>query len=53
MSQNGLKPTSLMMSLTKNLKPKIYFSLQTRRLAEYFESLNSSLAQLAEELCCW
>jgi len=27
--------------------------LQTRRLTEYFEGLNSSLAQLTKELCCW
>jgi len=29
-----------MMSLTKNPKPKIFFSLQTRRLAESFQGLN-------------
>jgi len=35
-----------MTSLTKDLKPKtkIFFSLQTRRLTESFEGLNSSLA---------
>jgi len=27
--------------------------VQTRRLAESFEGLNSSLAQSAEELWCW
>jgi len=27
--------------------------MQTRRPAESFEGLNSSLAQSAEELCCW
>jgi len=53
MSQKGQKPTSLMASLTKNLKPKneTFFSLQTRSLAESFEGLNSSLAQSAKELC--
>jgi len=41
-----------MMSPTKNLKPKTknIFSLRTRRLAESFEGLNSSLAQSAGEL---
>jgi len=29
----------------------MFFSLQTQRLAESFEGLNSSLAQLPEELC--
>jgi len=35
-----------MTSLKKNshLPTKKFFSLQTRRLAEYFEGLNSSLA---------
>jgi len=45
-----------MMSLTKNLQPpnqKIFFRVQTRRLADPFESLNSSLAQSAEELWRW
>jgi len=44
-----------MTSLTKKLKPKTnyVFSLQTRRLAESFKGLNSSLAQSAEELCSW
>jgi len=32
---------------------QICFSLQTQRLAESFEGLNSSLAQSAEELCSW
>jgi len=27
--------------------------VQTRRLADLFEPLNSSLAQLVEELWCW
>jgi len=42
------------MSLTKNLKPKTkkFFSFQTQRLADSFEGLNRSLAQLVEELCC-
>jgi len=51
MSQTGQKPTSPMTSFTKKPKTKNIFSLQTRRLAEIFEGLNSSLAQLAEELC--
>jgi len=39
-----------MTSLTKNPKTKNYFSLQTRRSAESFEGLNSSLAQSTGEL---
>jgi len=35
----------------RNLKPKNFFSLQTRRLAESFEGLNRSLALTALELC--
>jgi len=52
MSQNGPKTTSLVTSLTKNLhlQPKNFFRVQTRRLAEHFEGLNSFLAQSAEEL---
>jgi len=50
MIQNCQKPTSLMMSLTKKTKPKFIFSLQTLRLAKYFECLNSSRAQSAGEL---
>jgi len=44
-----------MTSPTKNLQPKIknFFTLQTRRLAESFESLISSLVQSAEELYSW
>jgi len=38
---------------TRNPKPKHFFSLQTRILAEFFKGLNSSLVQLAEELWCW
>ena len=58
MSQNGPKTTSHMMSLTKHLQPpgpnqKMFFRVQTRRLADPFEPLNSSLAQTAEELGCW
>jgi len=46
MSQNGLKTTSLVTSLTKNLQPqpKNFFPVQTRRMANRFEPLNSSLA---------
>jgi len=36
-----------------NPNPKQIFALQTRRLSESFEGLNSSVAQLAEELCYW
>jgi len=52
-AKNGQKPTLLMTSLTKKLKPttKSFFSLQTQRLAESLEGFNSSLAQSAEELC--
>jgi len=40
-----------MTSLTKNLKPKKFFLLQTQRLAESFEGLNNSLTQSVAELC--
>jgi len=40
-----------MISLTE--KPKIFFSLQTQRLAKSFEGLKSALAQSAKELCGW
>jgi len=48
MSQNDAKTTSLMMSLTKNPhpQPQNFFRVQSRRLADPFEPLNSSLAQL-------
>jgi len=38
LSQNGQKPTPLMMSSTKKLKPKTknFFSVQTRRLVKSF-----------------
>jgi len=41
-----------MTSVTKNPQPqpKNFFQVQSRRLAYSFEPLNSSLAQLAEEL---
>jgi len=42
--------------LTKNLQPstkKFFFRVQTRRLADPFEPLNSSQAQSAEELGHW
>jgi len=41
------------MSLTKNLKPKTFFSLQTWRLDESFEGLHSSSAQSPGKLCSW
>jgi len=55
MSQNDPKTTSLMMSLTKNLHPpnKNFFRVQSTRLADLFEPLNSSLAQSVEELGRW
>jgi len=44
-----------MTSVTKSLHPstKKFFQVQTTRLANPFEPLNSSLAQLAEELGRW
>jgi len=44
-----------MTSLTKihNPQPKNFFGLQTRRLVDLFEPLNSSLAHLVEELRRW
>jgi len=56
MSQNDPKTTSLMTSATNNLQPptkKNFFRVQSTRLADPFEPLNSSLAQSAEELGCW
>jgi len=56
MSQNDPKTTSLMTSLTKNphSPTKKFFSrVQSTRLADLFEPLNSSLAQSAEELGRW
>ena len=44
------------MSLTENLYPpgkKFFFRVQSTRLADPFELLNSSLAQSAEELGRW
>ena len=45
-----------MTSLTKNMQPpnqKLFFRVQSTRLADPFEPLNSSLAQSAEELGRW
>jgi len=56
MSQNDPKTTSLMTSVTKNPQPptkKFFFQVQSTRLADPFEPLNSSPAQSAEELGCW
>jgi len=53
MSQNDPETTSLMMSLTKkNATPnqKIFFRVQSTRLADPLEPLNSSLAQSTEQL---
>jgi len=56
MSQNGQKTFTYDVT-HKNLQlpTKIFFSLQTRRLAESFEGLNGSLVQSAEpeELWYW
>jgi len=49
MSQNDPETTLLMTSVTKNLQPpnqEICFLVQSTRLADPFEPLNSSLAQL-------
>jgi len=55
MSQNDPKTTSFMTSLTKKSapQPKYFFRVQSTRLADPFELLNSSLAQLVEELRRW
>jgi len=55
MSQNDPKTTSFMASVTKNLppQPKIFFRVQSIRLADPLEPLNSSLVQSAEELGHW
>jgi len=55
MSQNDPKTTSLMTSLTKNPHPQPmkFFRVQSTRLANPFEPLNSSLVQSAEELGRW
>jgi len=56
MSQNDPKTTSPMTSVTKKSatpNQKILFRVQSTRLVHPFEPLNSSLAQLAEELGRW
>jgi len=55
MSQNDPKTTSLMTSVTKNPhpQPKNVYRVQSARLADPFEPLNSSLAQSAKELGRW
>jgi len=54
MSQNGPKTSSLMTSVTKSAIPnQNFFRVQTRRLADPFEPLNSSPAQSTEELWRW
>jgi len=54
MSQNGLKHYFIYDVTQKicNPQPK-FFRVQTRRQADAFEPLNSSLEQSAEELWCW
>ena len=51
MCQNDPKTTSLMTSVTKNPHPnqKFFFRVQSTRLADPFELLNSSLVQSVEE----
>jgi len=56
MSQNDPKTASLMTLVTKKTatpRQKIFFLVQSTRLANPFELLNSSLAQSAEELEHW
>jgi len=48
MSENGHKPTLLIMSLTKKWKPKTKFFFHCR-LVKSFQGLNSSLAQSGKE----
>jgi len=37
----------------RNPQPKTFFRVQTRRMSDLFEPLNSSLAQSVEELGRW
>jgi len=55
MSQNDPKTTLLITSPPKNPQPPTpqFFRVQSTRLADPFELLNSSLAQSAEELGRW
>jgi len=55
MSQNHPKITSLITSLTNkpHPQPKNFLLMQTRRLADPFEPLNSSLVLPAEKLWRW
>jgi len=55
MSQNDPKTTSLTTSLTKNPQTPTqkFFRVQSTRLANPFEPLNSSLVQSSEELWHW
>jgi len=55
MSENDPKTTSLMTSVTKNPhpQPKNFFQVQSTRLADAFELMNSFLAQSVEELRSW
>jgi len=55
MTQNDPKTTLLMTSVTKNPHPqqKIFFRVQSTRLTDPFEPLNSSLTQSAKELGHW
>jgi len=49
MNKNAQNPTSQ----KTETQHKNFFSLQARRLAEFFEGLNSSLVHSAEKLCSW
>jgi len=56
MSQNGLKnyfTNDVTHKKSTTPDQKKIFLVHTRRLADLFEPLNSSLAQSAEELCRW
>jgi len=55
MSKNDPETISLMTSVTKNphLPTKNFFRVQSTRLADPFEPLNSSVAQSGEELERW
>jgi len=56
MSLNDPKITSLMTSLTKKPAPprqNMFFRVQSTRLADPFEPLNSFLVQSVEELRRW
>jgi len=56
MSQNDPKTTSrndVSQKKSTLRNQQNFFRVQSTRLADPFEPLNSSLVQLAEELWCW